>query len=183
MRIIAGKYGMRKLASPKGDAIRPTSDKIRGSIFNSLASRMDLNGVRVLDLYCGSGALGLEALSRGATYVHFFDNSRDSISLAKFNAETLTTLWDCTFTYGDSSKLKANTGKAFDLFFCDPPYDKGLIIPTLKSLHEGGWLHKDAVGVLETEKSWNDRLPKEYAALQEKEYGDTKISYVEYQGA
>lgn len=181
MRIIAGKYGTRKIATYKGDDIRPTSDKLRGSIFNSLGSQIDFNGVRVLDLFSGTGAMGLEALSRGAAYVHFFDNSRDSMSLTKFNAESLATLWDCTFTLGDSSKLKAHNGKTFDLFFCDPPYNKGLVKPTLESLDRGKWLGKDSTGVIETEKSWKADLPDSYKIMSEKEYGDTKITYVQYQ--
>lgn len=181
MRIIGGKYGTRKLETPKGDKIRPTSDKIRGSIFNSLMSRMDLNGVRVLDLFSGTGALGLESLSRGATFVHFFDNSRESIALTKFNAETLATLWDCTFTIADTTKMKDNTGKEFDLFFCDPPYNQDLIKPTMQSLAVGKWLAKGAIGVLESEKSWSSDIPKGFEIINEKEYGDTKITFVEYQ--
>lgn len=181
MRIIAGKYGGRKITTPKGDDIRPTSDKIRGSIFNSLTSRIDISGLRVLDLFSGTGALGLEALSRGAAFVHFFDSSRDSIALTKFNAETLATLWDCTFTIGDSQKMRPNTGKGFHLFFCDPPYNKGIITPTLESLASENWLNKDAIGVLETEKSWSADVPKGFSILDEKEYGDTKITFVEYQ--
>ena len=181
MRIIAGKYGTRKLTPPRNDDIRPTSDKIRGSIFNALIARMNLKGVRVLDLYSGTGALGLEALSRGADFVHFFDVSRDSIALTRFNAETLATLWDCTFTLGDSSKLKENNSKKFQLFFCDPPYNKDLIKPTLESLAKGSWLDNEAIGVVETEKNWNKDFPACYKILSEKDYGDTKITFIQYQ--
>lgn len=182
MRIIAGKYGTRKLATPKSDDIRPTSDKIRGAIFNSLTSRIDFEGARVLDLFSGTGALGLEALSRGAAFVQFFDNNRDSYALTKFNAETLATWWDFKITLGDSSKLKENSDKdAYDLFFCDPPYNKDLIKPTLGALVSGKWLAKGAIGVLETEKNWNGEMPKGFEVLSEKEYGDTKITFVEYQ--
>lgn len=181
MRIIAGKYGTRKLETPKNDSIRPTSDKIRGSIFNALTSRIDLDGVRVLDLFSGTGALGLEALSRGASFVHFLDKSHESMGLTKFNAESLATLWDCTFTVRDSTKIGENDGSAYDLFFCDPPYSKDMVLPTLDGLNNGKWLNKGAIGVIETEKNWPNDLPKDFTVLSEKEYGDTKITFVSYQ--
>lgn len=180
MRIISGKYGSRKLETPKDDKIRPTSDKIRGSIFNSLMSHIDVQDVRVLDLFSGSGALGLEALSRGARFCHFFDNDRTSYGLTRFNADQLATSWDFKITLADATKLPANSGEKFDLFFCDPPYAKDLIAPCLEALEKGDWLNEGAIGVLESEKDWSLAGADKFEILSEKEYGDTKITYVAY---
>lgn len=181
MRIIAGKYGRRKLETPKDNTIRPTSDKIRGSIFNALMSHLDVNGARVLDLFSGSGALGLEALSRGAKFCHFFDNDRNSYGLTRFNADMLATAWDFKITLCDSTRLPSlKDAPKFDLFFCDPPYAKDLIAPCLKTLHDGGWLNHGAIGVLESEKDWSLSDTENFEILSDREYGDTKITYVRY---
>lgn len=184
MRIIAGKYGRRKLETPKNNHIRPTSDKIRGSIFNALQSHIDLNGVRVLDLFSGTGALGLEALSRGAKFCQFFDNDRESFLLTRFNADTLATSWDFKTTMVDATKLpECKDEKKFDLFFCDPPYEKDLISPCLKTLHDQNWLNDGAIGVLETEKDAKIEYGANFEVLSEKNYGDTDIIFITYKKA
>lgn len=179
MRIIAGKYGSRKLATPKDDTIRPTSDKIRGSIFNALQSHIDLNSVRVLDLFSGTGALGLECLSRGAKFCQFFDYNHGSVGLTRFNADTLATDWDFKILVRDSTKLPpCNDKEKYDLFFCDPPYSKDMIKPCLEGLKNGEWLNSGAIGVLESEKDWSLSGIEGFETLSEKEYGDTKITYI-----
>lgn len=181
MRIIAGKYGSRKLATPKDDKIRPTSDKIRGSIFNALQSHIDLSDVRVLDLFSGTGALGLECLSRGAKFCQFFDYNHESVGLTRFNADTLATDWDCKILVKDSTKLPPCTDKEkYDLFFCDPPYSKDMIKPCLECLQNGEWLNNGAIGVLESEKEWSLAGIDGFEILSEKEYGDTKITYTRH---
>lgn len=182
MRIIAGQYGGRKLGVPKGRDIRPTSDKVRGSIFNALGSRIDIAGVRTLDLFCGTGALGIEALSRGASSCIFIDNSRESLDLARANAEILDDFFETEFIHGDASAIRARPKdvQAVDVFFCDPPYNMNLITPCLESLIKGQWIAKGAIGVLEAERSWPMQIPASLNVLTEKIYGDTKVIFVEY---
>ncbi len=167
---------------PKGRDIRPTSDKIRGAVFNMLASRGGVDGVRVLDAYCGSGALGLEALSRGAAHVTFFDKSRESLSLARDNASMLCDEEGCRFDVRDSSKLPPFQGEeAYNLIFLDPPYHKGLIDLSLISLCQGGWLAPEAWIVCESERSAELSLPSNVVLVHEKIYGEIKISLLQYQ--
>ncbi len=180
MRIVSGIYGGRRLEVPKGKDIRPTSDKVRGAMFNALRSRMDLEGAVVLDCFAGTGALGLEALSNGAASCIFFDISRDSLALAKANAEVLGASDEACFVQRDASKMLPRKGDqaVADLVFLDPPYEKGLVVPTLQVLAEGDWLAAGAVLVIEAERDFVAILPKPYVLLDEKTYGDTKILYV-----
>lgn len=119
MRIISGKYGGRRLDVPKGRDIRPTSDKVRGSIFNALISRADIEGTQVMDLFCGTGALGLEALSRGAERCLFVDKAKDSLTLARQNAADLDEEIQADFILSDATKLRPRieSVRAVDLFF------------------------------------------------------------------
>lgn len=177
MRIVAGQYGGRRLQVPKGRDIRPTSDKIRGAIFNALHSRGAIVDAQVLDVFCGTGALGLEALSRGAAHCTFVDASRGSLDLARSNAEMLGVQAD--FIKADATMLKAFEG-SFDLVFLDPPYNKNLIAPTLNSLHERGLMVLDAMLVIESERSYIWDNNEHLALLDERAYGDTKIFYARY---
>ena len=128
MRIVGGAHSGRKLSVPKSNDIRPTSDKVRGAIFNALDARGAVNGARVLDAFCGSGALGLEALSRGAAHVTFWDNDSRSLALAKENAASLGVVSDCVFQKRDALKSPdPKPGEVFDLVFMDPPYRKNMI--------------------------------------------------------
>lgn len=181
MRIISGKYGGRRLNVPNGRDIRPTSDKVRGSIFNALLSRVDLEESTVMDLYCGTGALGLEALSRGAAHCYFVDKAKDSLNLTRQNASNLDEGIQADFILSDAVKLRPRSADmpAVDVFFCDPPYRLDLITPSLQILLDGGWLVEDAVGVLEAEKSWILDVPASFEVLAEKTYGDTRVVYVQ----
>lgn len=180
MRIISGKYGGRKLEVPKTQNIRPTSDKIRGSIFNALQSRIDLEATNVLDVFCGTGALGLEALSRGASTCIFIDKSKDSLSLTQKNANNLGAQNCCTFINQPIEKIKEKPSNfaAANLFFCDPPYHQDLLPAALEALHKTGWLAPDSLGILECEKPYNFTAPQRFEILNEKIYGDTKIIFV-----
>lgn len=180
MRIISGIYGGRPLQTPKDKSIRPTSDKIRGSIFNALGSRVDLADMLVLDLFCGTGALGLEALSRGAGRVLFADQSSISLDLAKANAKSFEALGACDFMLGDACRLVNKEGVRADVFFCDPPYKMDLISPALANLFEQNWLVDGAIGVLESEKHWSFIPAHGFTLLKEKVYGDTKVTLVEF---
>ncbi len=181
MRIIAGSAGGRKLLVPKDDRIRPTGDKVRGAIFNSLRSRGVVQDAVVLDCFCGTGALGLEALSQGAASCIFVDNSKESLDLAKQNAAALGFVERSKFVFSDARKLKkpSESVKA-GLAFLDPPYEKGLVAPTLEALYTGERLEKDAVVIVEAEKNFKEVIPTAFKALDEKIYGDTKVLFLQF---
>lgn len=175
MRIIAGVAGGRRLKTPEGRDVRPTSDKVRGAIFNALQARGAVEGAAALDVFCGSGALGLEALSRGAEHCTFIDNNKVSLALAKENAKALG--FEATFIFADAVKLKT-APKKFSLVFLDPPYNKNLVVPALEKLMTGGWVEDDAVCVVETEKGFKGIFPAAFHVLDEKIYGDTKVIFL-----
>ena len=181
MRITSGEYGGRKLSEPKGNAIRPTSDKVRQDIFNMLGARMDIEGATVIDLFCGTGALSFESLSRGALHATLCDISAASLKLAKENAALIGAMERCTFIKADASKGfdKKPDQEPVNLVFCDPPYDKGLSEKALKALHDKNYLIEGCIIVAESEKNLDYSLP-EFKILTEKTYGDTKIVLLEY---
>lgn len=176
MRIVAGKYGSRILKAPSNDAIRPTSDKLRGAIFNILRSRGVLDGANAMDVFCGTGALGLEALSQGAQHCVFIDSARKSLDLAKENAEALKET-NAIFILRDAVKMGARPSDLAprDLIFLDPPYNKNLIARALEALQKGGWLAASAFIVIETEKNYSAALPAGFTKKDERDYGDTKL--------
>lgn len=186
MRIVSGQYGGRVLKSPADQSIRPTSDKVRGAIFNALLSRLDIDGARVVDLFCGSGALGLEALSRGAAHVTFVDKSKGSLALARANADALGVDGaHADFMNLDAAALPPCKVPPADLVFLDPPYDRGLIAPALQALHQGGWMAPEAWCVAESEGDFAadpmmDFLRPHFYIDDERVYGTTKILYLSY---
>jgi 16S rRNA (guanine966-N2)-methyltransferase len=179
MRIVSGIYGGRRLSAPEGRDVRPTSDKVRGAIFNALTSRIDLDGAQVLDVFCGSGALGLEALSRGAAHCTFVDKARDSVALARENAAMLG-VKAAAFMQADAAKIGVCNGEKAGLVFLDPPYAKGLVVPALEALQAGRWLADGCVCVVEVEKAFTDALPTPFLIDAEKVYGDTKVLFLSY---
>lgn len=181
MRIISGKYKGRRIGLGKdaGDAIRPTSDFAREAIFNLLAhGRHGLNGhtfsgKTVLDVFCGSGALGLEALSRGAEHVTFIDSAREAIASARQNAERIEEE-AVEFLQTDARQL-AHSRKGYDLIFLDPPYFGGLLLPTLRSLHKGGWIAEGALIVVEHDAKEDIKIPAPFTVIDERRYGRAMI--------
>ena len=178
MRIIAGTAKGRILQSPRDQAIRPTSDKVRGAIFNALKSRVDIEGAVVLDCFCGSGALGLEALSRGAAQCIFIDKERESLDLARANAKALNFSGQSHFILVDVNKIKRHEDAPAALAFLDPPYHKNLVLPALQSLAARGWLAAGAVCVVETEKGAALAVPG-FTALTDKVYGTTQVHFLQ----
>ncbi len=183
MRIVAGRFRGRALASPSDSSIRPTSDRVRESIFDMLASRLgaDLGDARVLDLFAGTGALGLEALSRGASFAVFVDSGIAARALIRDHIEN--------FGLGGTAKLLKRDATAlgpierfrpFDLIFLDPPYGKGLGEKALISARDGFWLAPDATIVLEEKKGISLDLPEGFAVKQEREYGETAIRFLAF---
>lgn len=182
MRITTGIYGGLHFTGKIHDGIRPTSDKVRQSIFNSLSSIVNFEGLHCFDLCAGTGALGFEALSRGADFVTFVDNSRKSCDLIAKAAKTFNVPnEDYEITCRDAIKFieSYSSDKQIDLIFCDPPYKIDIINSLLQRLHEKTYLSKDAIIILEYSKSWSYLLPEEYNLLNHKEFGDTFVDFVE----
>jgi len=183
MRITAGRLGGRTLVSPDDARVRPTSDKVRQAIFNMLAHNdfgvgFALEGARVIDLFAGTGALGIEALSRGAAFALFVDDSAESRALIRTNVEALaltgvTKIWRRDAT--NLGPMAAGAGGPFDLAFLDPPYRKDLTSSALESLLEGRWLTANAIVVVETAKDEDLAPPEGYALLDHRAHGDTRV--------
>ena len=172
MRVTGGDLGGRSLQCPKGGNVRPTSDKVRQAVFNMLQSHIALDDFVVLDAFCGTGALGFEALSRGAKKTVFVDKNKKSLDVCKDNASSLGIRDQCVFLQGDACKVTLN--QRFHLVFLDPPYKKNFIAPALQNLSQQSCFEKDALCVIEMAKEETlsfDALHVE----KEKIYGDTKI--------
>ncbi len=179
MRIVAGRFRGAGLEAPKGLATRPTSDRVRQAVFNVLehgAPAVDFEGLRVLDLFAGTGALGLEALSRGARFCLFIEELAEARAAIRRNVEALALTGITKIWRRDATKLgDAGTLAPFDLVFLDPPYGRGLGEQALAGLVAGGWLAPDAVVVLEERADQDTLLPPSISLLDERSYGDTKI--------
>lgn len=182
MRIVSGKYGGRRLEEPKGRDIRPTGDKVRGAVFNALRSRGAVEGAVVLDAFCGTGALGLEALSQGASTCTFVDKARESLDLCRRNAQALGAVDAAQFLLRSAEKIgrKAEDMLPASLIFLDPPYGKGLVPAALEALSAGGWIEDGAWIAIESEKAFDGVLPGFCAVESEKTYGDTKVIFARF---
>lgn len=181
MRITGGIHRSRKLETPKSDAVRPTSDKVRQALFNMLNSRGLVHDAVVLDAFCGTGALGLEALSRGAIRAVFIDKAKSSIDLARQNIKNLDVQDQSFFFLQDSAKVKARPEDIphVNLVFLDPPYHNGLVEKALNSLQAGNWLAEDCFFIIETAKDENLILDG-LTIIQKKTYGDTEIVFAQF---
>lgn len=173
-RIVAGTAGGRRLkVPPKGT--RPTSDRVREALFSSLEAMMDLDGARVLDLYAGSGALGFEALSRGAEHATFVESDKRAAEVLKANAKELG-FANTTIANRTAEAYVAAEGEAFDVVFADPPYavTDDEVAKVLRGL--AGRLAEDAVLIVErASKSVEPAWPSQVEALRAKRYGDTTV--------
>ena len=176
MRVIAGKYKGRKLLSPKGKDIRPTTDKVKEAVFGSL--QFDIPGAVVLDAFAGSGALGIEALSRGAAHVDFVEKNSVCMKTLNDNLAIVGTD-DYSFIKGDVLKI-ADRLKSYDIIFLDPPYDEGLYIPFLEKAAENGLVKKGSKIVMECRRTFDFILPKMYNFIKKKDYGDISLWFLEY---
>src|SRR5690348_17374436 len=152
MRVVGGRLRGRPLASPKSSAIRPTADRLRESLFNILVHAYGdpITGARVLDLFAGTGALGIEALSRGAAFALLVDDGAEARALIRENVAALGLGGVTRIFRRDATKLgPAHPLEPFSLAFLDPPYGQGLAAPALISAREGGWLAPGALIVVE----------------------------------
>ncbi len=183
MRVTAGRLKGRALVAPPDLNVRPTSDKVRQAIFNilehsELVPGFALDGARVLDLFAGTGALGIEALSRGASYALFIDDAAESRSYIRRNVEAFGLTGTTKIWRRDARDLGPVAGEKFRLAFLDPPYRKGLVAPALASLADGHWLLPDALAVVET--AADEEIPETsgFEVLDSREYGDTRVQFM-----
>jgi 16S rRNA (guanine966-N2)-methyltransferase len=184
MRIVAGAFKGRGLVAPKGRDTRPTADRTRESIFNVLAHASwapPLDGARVIDLFAGSGALGLEAISRGASFALFVETDPGARGAIRENADALGVMGITRIHRRDAQALgekPAGLGNPFDLAFLDPPYRQGLVEPALARLGSGGWLAEDAVAVVETAHDEPDVIVEGFATEDARRYGEAKVCFL-----
>ena len=178
MRIVGGRLRGRALAAPKSQAIRPTSDRTRESIFNILmhAYGDPVTGARVLDLFAGTGALGLEAISRGAVFSLFVDDGAEARALLRQNVEALGVAAVTKIFRRDATKLgPAHPVEPFSLVFLDPPYGKELAAKALTSAREGGWLKNDALIVVEEATAAHFKPPEGFDEMERRKYDNTEF--------
>lgn len=181
-RIVAGTAGGRRLRVPPAGT-RPTSDRVREALFSAINARLDLDGTRVLDLYAGSGALGLEALSRGAAYALLVESDRKAAAVVRGNIADLG-LPGAELRLGAVAAVLEHGGAGeFDLVFSDPPYDvdTATVNADLRALSKNGWLAPDALVIVERsirtpEIDW----PAGYLAAKPRKYGETRIELAEF---
>ena len=181
MRVVGGRLRGRNLAAPSSQAIRPTADRLRESLFNILVHAYDnpLEGARVLDLFAGTGALGIEAASRGAKFTLFVDNGAEARALLRNNVEALALGGVTKVFRRDATNLgPAHPVEPFSVAFLDPPYGKGLAEQALASLREGGWLVPGALVVVEEAKATGFAAPERFEELERRAYDDTEFVFL-----
>ena len=180
MRIVAGRHKGRRLVTGTGSAIRPTSDRVREALFNVLEHAPwapVLAGSRVLDAFCGSGALALEAVSRGAAQAVLFDRARGSLDTARRNVEALQESARISLMLADATRAPP-APHTVDLAFLDPPYDSELAVPALAALRSQGWLGAHTLCVVEAAASDALAAPNGFSLLDRRRYGGTAVAFM-----
>lgn len=180
MRIVGGRLRGRALAGPKGPGLRPTADRLREAIFNILAHSYDdaCAGARVIDLFAGTGALGVEALSRGAAHALFVDQGAEARALIRQNVEALGLGGVTRLFRRDATQLGPTQDAPFTLAFLDPPYGQSLAPQALASLRDGGWLAPGALVMVEEEKEAALDPPDGFEALERRGYRETQLVFL-----
>ncbi|MFO1068983.1 MAG: 16S rRNA (guanine(966)-N(2))-methyltransferase RsmD [Geminicoccaceae bacterium] len=178
MRIIAGRHRGRRLAAPPGDAVRPTHDRAREALFSILEhGEPPLAGSRFLDLFAGTGAIGLEAVSRGAAAVLLVEQDREALAAAEANRELLGETRRVGILRADATRLGA-APQRFDIVFLDPPYGSGLLGPALAALRRGGWLAPGGRVVCELAGRDRLELDTDLEAEDERRYGKARFVFL-----
>jgi len=183
MRVVGGRLRSRPIAGPKSDALRPTADRLRESLFNILAHAYGdpVAGARVLDLFAGTGALGIEAVSRGAGFALFVDDGVEARALLRDNAGTLGLGGVTRIFRRDATKLgPVHPLEPFTLAFLDPPYRKGLAEKALASARAGGWLVPGTLVVVEEAADAAFKAPDGYEELERRAYDDTELVFLRF---
>jgi 16S rRNA (guanine966-N2)-methyltransferase len=179
MRIVSGTLRGRDILGPASLATRPTSDRVRESLFNILAHGIDgfsLDGARVMDLFAGTGALGFEALSRGAKFCQFVEESAEARGIIRKNADSFGVIGQCKIWRRDATDLGPCAPQSpFDLVFADPPYNQGLGYKTLQSIAAGDWAATGAVVVLEEAAKADVDEVAGLSLVDTRVYGDTQV--------
>jgi 16S rRNA (guanine966-N2)-methyltransferase len=181
MRIVGGRLRGRTINAPKSQDIRPTSDRLRESIFNILAHAYGdpVTGARVLDLFAGTGALGLEAISRGAAFVLFVDDGAEARALMRANVDTLGVGGVTRIFRRNAAELGSpHPVEPFSLAFLDPPYGKALAERSLSSARAGGWLTPDALIVVEEAAEPGFAPPAGFEEIERRRYDDTEVTFL-----
>jgi len=182
LRVVGGELRGRPLAAPRSDAIRPTTDRTREAVFNiiSHSQSVRLEGARVLDLFAGTGALGIEALSRGAAHCLFIEESAEGRGLIRTNVEAMGLQGRTKIFRRDATALgETGTIQPFDIVFADPPYGKGLGERALASALSGGWLRQQAFVMVEEASGSPFQPPAGLKLVQRRDYGDTTVTFCE----
>ncbi|MGB0574632.1 MAG: 16S rRNA (guanine(966)-N(2))-methyltransferase RsmD [Alphaproteobacteria bacterium] len=184
MRIVGGKHRGRQLLAPPGRELRPTSDRVRESVFNILTQGGEalgghnwVQGALVIDGFAGTGAMGLEAVSRGAAHATLLDNQNVALGCCRDNIESLNEEENIDVYYADCLKLKT-APQPCSLIFLDPPYGLGLTVPALESLVSTGWVADKAIAVLEVDRTEEIQPPPAFSILDERQYGKAKILFL-----
>jgi len=183
MRVVGGRLRSRPIAGPKGDGLRPTADRLRESLFNILVHAYGdpVAGARVLDLFAGTGALGIEAISRGAAFALFVDDGVQARALLRDNVGTLGLGGVTRIFRRDATKLgPVHPLEPFTLAFLDPPYGKGLAEKALASARAGGWLKAGALVVVEEAADAAFKAPEGYEELERRVYDDTELVFLRF---
>jgi 16S rRNA (guanine966-N2)-methyltransferase len=181
MRVVGGRLRGRTLVAPKSQAIRPTADRLRESLFNILAHAYGdpIAGARVLDLFAGTGALGIETLSRGALFALFVDDGAEARALLRENVAALGLGGSTRIFRRDATKLgEAHPVEPFSLAFLDPPYGRGLAEQALASARDGGWLVPDALVVVEEAADAGFQAPDGFEQIERRTYDDTELVFL-----
>lgn len=184
MRIVAGAFRGRPLVAPKGHSTRPTADRTRQALFNVLEHAKwgpDLMGARVIDLFAGSGALGIEALSRGAAFCLFVERGAPACAAIRANLAALGLEARARIDRRDAAALPPRAtadGEAYDIAFLDPPYGEGLGEATLTQLAHGGWLAPDAIVSLERGAGDPASVPAGFERIDERRWGVARVSFL-----
>lgn len=184
LRIVSGNLRGRSIVTTPGDATRPTSDRARQAVFNILEHAPwagDLHGARVIDLFAGSGALGFEAISRGAAFCLFVETDEAARGAIRENIDALGLFGATRIHRRDATDLgqrPASAGEPFDLAFLDPPYRKGLCEPALAGLASGGWLKPGAVVMVERAGDEVDLAPPGFDVLDARDYGAARVQFL-----
>jgi len=181
MRVVGGVLRGRTIVAPKSKAIRPTADRLREALFNILIHGFDdpVTGARVLDLFAGTGALGIEALSRRAAFALFVDDGAEARALLRENVTALGLGGTSKVFRRDATKLGEPQPLApFSLAFLDPPYGQGLATVALTSAHAGGWLTRDALIVVEEATKAQLAAPEGFREIDRRRYDDTEFIFL-----
>ena len=186
MRIVAGRHRRRRLIAPEGTGVRPTADRVRETLFNILAASgawRGLDGARVADIFCGTGAIALEALSRGASHAVLVDNAPAALGAASRNIAALGEDRHTTLVRCDATVPLPVIPHPVDLAYLDPPWRSGLAGRALENLRSSGWLGPGALAVVEQPKAATLRVPEGFTQIDERTVGRARLIFLRFAGA